>query len=317
MATPSRERLDELLEQTDAVFRDAFLQYVADVKSEKVMNAIADRLEDGDLEGALDIVRAHVVVMGQTIPRAIDIAANAAIAEALSEFGENVIAIAFDPTHPRAAAIIRQERLNLIREFTEKQIEATRAALSEGFLRGEGTAATARAFRDSIGLSTYHQGVIDNYRRMLTEGSAESLQRELRDRRFDRTVRRAITTRQPLRPEQIDRMVQSYRNRVLANRAETIARTESVRATSIAREESFRQIVDQTGTHNRAEQIWNATLDNRVRDFHASMNGQARALGQMFVDGLGNRLRYPGDQSAPPKTTINCRCVLTFRIRPA
>lgn len=317
MANIDRTRLDQLLAETDEVFRDAFAQYVANVKSERVINAITERLEAGDIEGAIDIVRSHVVVLGQSVPEAIQIAGAAAAVEAVGELGASSVAFAFDPTNPRAAAIIRNETLGLIREFTDKQIEVTRDALANAFMEGDGTAATARAFRDSIGLTRYYQARVASFRAGLELNSATTLDRKLRDRRFDRTVQRAIESGKPLRREQIDTMVDHYRARQLADRAETIARTESVRATSIAREESFQQLADQTGLKSRMLRIWNSTLDKRTRDWHVTMNGQTRRIGEAFVDGQGNRLMFPGDPNAPARTTINCRCVLTMRIQPA
>jgi hypothetical protein len=63
--------------------------------------------------------------------------------------------------------------------------------------------------------------------------------------------------------------------------------------------------------------MWNATRDTHTRAWHASMNGQKRAIGVPFVDGLNNLLRYPGDPKAPLKTRINCRCSKTFSIKVA
>lgn len=317
MADIDRRRLDELLEQTDQVFRDAYGQFVANVQSERVIEAISERLEQEDIEGALNIVRQHVVVMGQAVPKAISLAGEAAIAEFVDQLGRQAVAIAFDPTNPRAAQIIRAETLGLIRDFTDKQIEATRSALAEAFRDGSGTADAARAFRDSIGLTRTQLNAVNNYRRTLADGSKAALDYALRDRRFDRSVTAAIRDKRPLTPEQIDRMVDRYRQRYLAHRSETIARTESVRATSMAREESFRQMGEQTGVGDRMRRIWNATLDKRTRDAHRTMNGQTRRVGEAFQDGDGHRLLYPGDPSAPPETTINCRCVLTMRIVPA
>ena len=68
-----------------------------------------------------------------------------------------------------------------------------------------------------------------NYRRLLENNSAEALRRQARDKRFDQSVRRAIENKTPLRAEQIDRMVARYADRLVKQRAATIARTEALR----------------------------------------------------------------------------------------
>lgn len=60
--------------------------------------------------------------------------------------------------------------------------------------------------------------------------------------------------------------------------------------------------------------VWIATPDNRVRDWHLSMDGQEVPVDESFIDGLGNELDYPGDSSAPPNTVYNCRCSMRSHI---
>ena len=127
----------------------------------------------------------------------------------------------------------------------------------------------------------------------------------------------SIARNRPLTERQIDAMADRYRARTLAMRAETIARTEGVHATSLAREEAVDQMIDTTGiVATRVIGTWHPTQDARVRDFHASMLNQKRPRGTPFVDGHGNRLLYPGDRNAPSETTINCRCGVTYSIAP-
>ena len=312
-----RLRLDRLLAKTDQTFRDAFEKYVADLTSPKVMAAISDALERGDQSAAEQIIRSHLVALGQAVPQAIQIAAADAGAEAMGQFADSVIAFAFDPSHPRAAEIIRQETLGFIQQMTDSQLDSIRYAISEGFEAGAGTASKANRVREAIGLTRSQLESVDRYRAALQSGTLDSLTRELRDRRFDRSVQAvAAGRRMPFLDSEIDRMVARYQERRLAARAETIARTESTRATSIAREETYRQLQDTPGIgHNRRIlRVWNATHDGRTRDWHASMQGQVRPIGVPFRDGHGHAVAYPGDSNAPAETVINCRCVLTMRL---
>jgi uncharacterized protein with gpF-like domain len=156
-----------------------------------------------------------------------------------------------------------------------------------------------------------------NYRRLLREGSREALTRDLRDRRFDTTVSSAASSGEPLADSQIDRMVDRYRARSLQYRAEVIARTESVRVSSIARQEAFRQTLQQANLDEGVVvRTWMATLDERVRDSHRAMHGQKRGLAEAFESPSGASLMFPGDPSAPAEEVINCRCVLGYSIAP-
>lgn len=60
--------------------------------------------------------------------------------------------------------------------------------------------------------------------------------------------------------------------------------------------------------------VWIATGDDRTRDWHAEMDGQEVELDEMFIDGLGNELEYPGDPGAPGETVYNCRCAMRSQI---
>ena len=63
------------------------------------------------------------------------------------------------------------------------------------------------------------------------------------------------------------------------------------------------------------KKIWIATEDNRTREWHADMDGQEVDNDEMFIDGNGNELEYPGDPNAEPETVYNCRCTMRAEIR--
>lgn len=62
------------------------------------------------------------------------------------------------------------------------------------------------------------------------------------------------------------------------------------------------------------KKIWIATGDNRTRDWHLEMDGQARDINEPFVDGNGNELMFPKDPKAAPETVYNCRCSMKSKI---
>jgi len=316
------DRIEELLADQEKAIRDAFRDFISAMNSQAVTDAIAAKLENRDVAGAMAIVESYIARLGNVIP-AIAATVGAFTANELAEIVSHSVpdivhAISFDPSFPRAAEIVQAHRAQFVSYFTDQQRRATSQALARSFREGTHAISTARAFRDSIGLTPDQEQWVANYRASLVNRNRTALARDLRDRRFDGRVQAAIDNNRPLTDKQIDTMVDRYRKNALQMRAETIARTEGGQATSEAREEAKTQMIEQTGIDpERVEEMWNATRDTHTRDWHASMNGQLRPIGVPFTDGLGNKLRYPHDPQAPLNTRINCRCTKTFSIRPA
>jgi hypothetical protein len=317
-ATEELSRLDKLLSTMEARVRAAFSEFVRQMRSEEVLKEVADKLEARDIDGALAIADSHVARLGSVIPVVFQDAAVAEAADFAAKVGplRPTVGISFDATDPAAAALMRANTLNFVREFSAAQREATRTALVDALGSGQSRQAAARAFRESIGLTSNQRDAVESYRALLEGGSRDALARALRDRRFDPSVEAAADGRRELTPDQIDRMVDRYRARYLAYRAETIARTESVRVISQAREEAFRQTIDRAGiAQEDTEQVWHAVEDNRTRITHRALDGQVQPFGEPFVSISGAELRYPGDPLAPIEETVNCRCHRTFRIK--
>jgi uncharacterized protein with gpF-like domain len=210
---------------------------------------------------------------------------------------------------------MRTTRLRFVQQFDTAQRDATRYAMATAFQRGEGPLEAARAFRDAIGLTRTQLQSVEAYRDLLEANSAEALKRELRDRRFDPTIERALTEDTPLTEDQIDRMVERYRERFLTYRSENIARTEALRIVSLARHEATQQVLDQLGIDpSRVKRTWVAVKDKRTRDAHLEMDGQTVGFDEPFEAPDGTLMMYPGDSSAPANLVINCRCSVTTEI---
>lgn len=82
-------------------------------------------------------------------------------------------------------------------------------------------------------------------------------------------------------------------------RSMRIARTETTGAANFGAQESYTQ----AGVE---KQEWLATLDSRVRDTHAALDGDVVEIGDKFNNGL----RYPGDPAGDVSEIVNCRCTL-------
>lgn len=85
-----------------------------------------------------------------------------------------------------------------------------------------------------------------------------------------------------------------------ANRAETIARTE----TCIAQMTTLHETYVRSGVEFEE---WLAFIDEKTRESHAAANGQVVPIGEPFRVGDA-MLMHPGDPDGPPEEIINCRC---------
>jgi hypothetical protein len=315
-----RARIEALVVGSAARIRRAFRLFLNEVRSEAVRRQVRIALEARGIEGALRVIDAHIIRLGGALTESFQVigASEAAALARLVRRAGSGVAISFDPTWTRAAEIMRQNRLEFVRGLTAAQREVTRSALTEAFQSGASTAQTARAFRDSIGLTEVQRRAVSTYRSLLEAGDAAALDRALRDRRFDATVQRAAAGDEPIGAAQIARMVERYRERAVMYRTETIARTEALRVASLARQEALEQVLELAEIpRDSVVRTWRATPDARTRDTHADMDGQERGLAEMFESPSGARLMYPGDPAAPASEIINCRCVVLHDIRAA
>jgi len=145
-----------------------------------------------------------------------------------------------------------------------------------------------------VGLDSRRAGWVQNYRaKLLAEGRPQS---------------------------QIDRMAQQYSNKLLRQRGEVIARTETLKALNAGRQEALDQLIENPNNDIRAEDVvraWDSTgEDGKTRATHLAADNQDPVpQGVPFIVG-GYQMMYPGDTSlgAPASETINCRCYSDIRI---
>lgn len=97
---------------------------------------------------------------------------------------------------------------------------------------------------------------------------------------------------------------------VTRDRAIRIARTETHAAATFGSIETVRQAEQELGV--RMLKRWDPTQDDRTRPDHAAMaDVDPIPLNEKFTVG-GSLMDRPGDPSAPPEQTINCRCALIY-----
>ena len=137
-------------------------------------------------------------------------------------------------------------------------------------------------------------------------GDRNALARQLRDRRFDATVERA--TRTPVRivlsQDQVDTMVKRYAERMLAHRAATMAKTETMQAAVGGIRDAYVQAVKSGQLlDSEVTRYWLTAADERVCPICA-------AIPDMNRDGVGVNDDYasPLGPISMPLAHVACRC---------
>ncbi|PSJ60747.1 phage minor head protein [Pseudaminobacter soli (ex Li et al. 2025)] len=330
-----REQFEQLVANFEPLIRKAFEDAIEDIKSRAEIGRIVERLERRDIDGTMKALHLDPAAF-----RPLDTAisntfngggvATTGRLPPLREPGGGQVIIRFDTRNVRAEDWLRDHSGQLITNIVDDQRIAIRTAMVSGLERGLNPRSTAldivgRINRVSgvreggiIGLTAQQERFAASYLEDLLSGDParmrSTLDRARRDKRFDRSVMKAINEGRSVDAELAGRMVGRYRDRLLQLRGETIARTETMAALNESQMEAMRQAVDGGVDPTTIVKVWHSAHDNRVRDSHREMHGQEVGLNGKFISPSGAMLAYPGDPSAPANEIINCRCWMETKI---
>jgi hypothetical protein len=214
------------------------------------------------------------------------------------------LAVGFDVLNPKVIDAIRALDTKVMTTLTDDVRETTRAFVENGLRDGVGPRTIARDLRAVIGLAPNQEQAVRNFRAMLEAGDREALTRALRDKRFDKTLQRALgADGKGLSAAQIEKMTEAYRKRMIAHNAETIARTASLDAMKLGQHLSWQDAIDKGIVDgSRLKKTWVGVMDSRERPEHVAMEGDTVPWDQPYSNGN----LTPGDD------TFNCRCISRY-----
>lgn len=313
------ERLAKLRGITEARLRRAFLDAIDQLQKSIDIQHIVDLLKGYRAQEAINYVNEQLQAGGfKPITSAITSATFSAAesaARAAVDFSGG-IQFTFSHTNPATIAQLQQYEFGLIRELDTQTRTTVASIIRDAVARGENPLTTAQDIKQTIGLTARQAQAVRNYRSALENADSNALERALRDRRFDSTVGRAIRGESSLSDEQINNMVDRYLQRFIQYRAQTIARTEAIRAVNNGNLLSWIQAAtDGKIDAKTVTRRWIYTHDDKVREAHESipdLNPNGVGLFEPFDTDLGP-LMYPGDPSGEPENVINCRCTVIYR----
>ncbi|MAK54624.1 MAG: hypothetical protein CML17_02025 [Pusillimonas sp.] len=324
-----QERIaQELMDKLEPGIRSAFLDMID--KIDIPLSELVALIEANDFVAVQQIINTQyglyapilssavigaVVASGQSTAQQLD---GTPIREDYQRIsGPKKIVAVFDQSNPNTVADMEAYRATFISEITETQRDAIGNAVTDGLRRGLNPRDFAREIRQTIGLSSDLQRHLVNFRRKLEDLDPSVFSNTRRDKRFDATLRRAIEGDKPLSKDQINKMVERYRQRLLVYRSERIARTEALRAHSVGNIASWRQVFEANEIPEAVvRRDWRYTHDGRTREWHRDiprLNPKGVGINEPFRTPLGP-LRYPGDPAGRAANVVNCRCTETMRL---
>jgi hypothetical protein len=315
-------RIDRLLTDVETDVRKVFLDYIRRIQSPESLQRIAAFLEEGRIDLVTEYLSNAFASFEQNVAAAVAKSATSEInalesvliaALLANNAFSTITTLTFIPTSNDAVRAVqdmaRSLRFNIV--DGERNLFPTLFSDSMGMSSQE----RARFFTRHVGMTLRQYQALRNYERQLRENSRRTLDRALRDPKFDETIQSG----RPLTQVQIDRMVESYRRNLLAARSETIARTEAGRMVNEGRRIGLLQALMQAQLDPaNVAKTWRSMRDNRVRPTHkhgSGLDGQTViGMDTPFISPSGATLRYPHDPQAPFSETANCRCFVIYSL---
>lgn len=280
-----------LQDEAEEEFAALYDQFLKNITDPNILDRVDMLLAVGDYEGAIQVILDALDDAASDVPLYLVTLVKAHVKTLLALTGTKLV---LDLTAPQLIQIYRDNRKAIVDRIADSQSRAMRAAITQSFLDGQGLKS---AVHQSLGLTAGLTDAVKTFRQKLIEQN------------------RFAKPGEGLTSQEIERMTEKYRESMINVRREQIARTSATRAISETQNYVLEAaIAEGLLEPNRINRTWQTVGDNRVRDAHDSMDGQEAGANDVFVDGYGNKLRYPGDPQAPVETTINCRCSLAITL---
>lgn len=216
--------------------------------------------------------------------------------------------IDFDPLYPEVVEAVNYQAATLVRQVTDETRMAIRDVINRAFTEGMDPRRAAKPIiqilktdelvsvvADTAGLTRYQARAVGRYMARLLDDGMES--------------GRAV------------QLTKKYAQKMLKLRAETIARTEMVRAQNLGQQASWDQMISQgTLNPNAVQKVWQTAADDRTCPICQPMDGKLVAVQGDFNVAIRYSMNGPVARSVTyqtPPAHPNCRCRVYLQPVPA
>lgn len=226
---------------------------------------------------------------------------------------------------------LRRHAAALVDGLVDEQLTVTRMVLVDGLSRGQNPRQTALELvgpinrrtgaREGgvIGLSSPQVTTLNKIHMGLRTGDEQAMRDylgyQLRDKRFDGHVKRALAAGEAVPGDAVARITTAYSNRALKYRADNIALTETNIALEKAKHDAFQQQIDAGKLDAQDVTVtWGVSVSKEKREDHLAMVGKSVPFGQLFTLPDGTQCTGPHDPNLPAKHLVGCKCQATLSV---
>jgi hypothetical protein len=313
----SERDMQKLLDIVEAHLGGQWVDLIDWLRQQNTLDEIERRLAAHDYTGVIQAVDdAALKFAAET--HAAYVRAGQTASEWLNSQLEDAL-VRFDQTSPAVLQAARENQYQLAQGMASETRQVIQQVIYDGTVRSANPRDIARDLRDSIGLAPNQEAAVRSYRRALENGDfGNALGRELSSGHSDRTIAAARDADRTLTDQQIDLAVERYRASQVQYRAETIARTETLRNVHSGVSAAYEQAIAR-GDVDADELVkeWiHAGRGRYSRPDHVALDGTSVGFRDTFDVG-GTRMKFPGDPAGGADQTANCRCTFATTIRVA
>jgi hypothetical protein len=330
-------QIDAILAQFEPQIQAAFLEAIQRLASAADLAAFIAAFEARDIEGAIRALRIddrafwplQEAIRGAFTAGGVAAGAGATVG-LTGAFG-------FNGRHLRAEALIAEHGAALVRGITDDAIQTARQIITEALEAGVPSRTVARQIVGPVNRITGKRegGLIglDGPRaarlRIVTDGmktpegvadlvvmrdGVPTVRYKVNDATAKRILR-AYARGEAVSPADQAISERQYRNKLLKERGETIARNEAHSAQAMGRDEAYRQMLEDPEIETVTKK-WVHGHSKDPRHDHKAMDGTVIGFNEEFVMADGTRMRHPHDPRGGAKHSIGCRCSIFYRAVP-
>lgn len=336
MATKAQQ-FEALLDKYAPQLAAAFREGIADLAENADLKAMTAALRMGDVESALTAMHLDpaAFVRYEEAFRTVFIESAVGTANQIPMQPDalgNPAPFRFYVRSPLAENWLREYSSTFVRGIVTETRDTLRMTMIRSLSLGKNPTAivvetvgrvnraTGRREGGYIGLTTPQATAVTRAGEELASGDpgalSDYLSRKLRDKRYDKAIKDALSQGKAVPASTADAALASYRNRTLAHRAKLIGRTETMTALNQGQHIAIETAIAEGRVRADAvTKIWRSAHDARVRLTHAELDGNKQPWDAPFVAISGAQLRFPMDRGlgAPASELIGCRCRMEYK----